>query len=170
MLAVVLGSGVAVWRRQWGAAVLLVLSPILMIQHVRLQALFACIVVVIGGAMLDELRKLQATKQQPAEQPNSGQQTERTMPVVTTRFATATVLVLAVTISLTSLAVVRSWDLVSNRYYMRSAQLSLFGTGLSWWFPHRAVEFLQREQLPGNIFNGYSLGGYLTWQLFPAYP
>ena len=73
------------------------------------------------------------------------------------------------TIAVTSLAGMRSWDLVSNRYYMRSTQLSLFGTGLSWWFPERAVEFLQREQLPANIFNGYSVGGFLTWRLFPSY-
>jgi tetratricopeptide (TPR) repeat protein len=52
---------------------------------------------------------------------------------------------------------------------MRSTQLSLFGTGLSWWYPERAVSFLQRERLPGNVFNGYSLGGYLTWRLFPEY-
>jgi hypothetical protein len=52
---------------------------------------------------------------------------------------------------------------------MRSTQLSLFGTGLSWWYPERAVEFLQREKLPGNVFNGYSLGGFLTWRLFPEY-
>ena len=52
---------------------------------------------------------------------------------------------------------------------MRSAQLSVFGTGLSGWFPERAVDFLQREKLPANVFNGYSLGGYLTWRLFPDY-
>jgi tetratricopeptide (TPR) repeat protein len=52
---------------------------------------------------------------------------------------------------------------------MRSAQLSVFGTGLSGWFPEHAVDFLQREKLTANIFNAYSLGGYLTWRLFPDY-
>ena len=171
LLAAALGTTIAVWRRHWGAAILLVVSAILTIQHVRLQALFACIVVVIGGAMFDdELRTLQAIKQRSEEQPNRGQATARSVPFVTMRLATASVLVLTVTISIASLAIIRSWDLISNRYYMRSAQLALFGTGLSWWFPQRAVEFVQREHLPGNVFNGYSLGGYLTWQLFPAYP
>ncbi len=67
------------------------------------------------------------------------------------------------------MSVVRSVDLISNRYYMRSSQLSLFGTGLSWWYPARAFDFIEREKLPGNIFNGFSLGGYLTWRLFPEY-
>jgi tetratricopeptide (TPR) repeat protein len=58
---------------------------------------------------------------------------------------------------------------MTNRYYLRSSQLSLFGTGLSWWFPERAVDFIQREKLPANIFNTYSLGGYLTWRLSPEY-
>ena len=39
--------------------------------------------------------------------------------------------------------------------------------GLGWWFPQRAAEFIQRENLPGEIFNTYSEGGYLTWKLGP---
>jgi tetratricopeptide (TPR) repeat protein len=31
------------------------------------------------------------------------------------------------------------------------------------------VEFLQREKLPAQVFHSYSLGGFLTWRLFPAY-
>jgi Flp pilus assembly protein TadD len=76
---------------------------------------------------------------------------------------------LILTAAVTGLAGVRSGDLITNRYYLKSAQLSLFGLGLSGWFPERAVDFMQREKLPGNIFNTYSLGGYLTWRL-PGYP
>jgi hypothetical protein len=36
-------------------------------------------------------------------------------------------------------------------------------------FPVEAVEYLQNEQLPGNIFNEYNWGGYLIWNL-PEYP
>ncbi len=74
------------------------------------------------------------------------------------------------TTALTALAGVRCWDLVTNLYYLKSTQLSTFGAGLSWWFPERAFEYIEREKLPANIFNGYSLGGYVTWRLFPNYP
>ncbi len=153
-----LSVGVALWRKQVGATLFLIASAYLAMQHVRLQALFACVVVVVGGAMLDELgphtRRKSLAK---AVTPEVGR----------SRFANAGVLLLTIFVS--GLAVARSSDLISNRYFMRSTQLSWFGTGLSWWFPERAVEFLQREHLPANVFNGYSLGGFLTWRLFPEY-
>ena len=31
------------------------------------------------------------------------------------------------------------------------------------------MNFIEREKLPANLFNGYTLGGHLTWRLFPAY-
>jgi len=77
--------------------------------------------------------------------------------------------VVLLTVMCAGLAGVRSWDLVTDRTYLRSAQLSLFGTGLSWWFPQSAVDFIRREKLPGNMFAPYNLGGYLTWRL-PEYP
>jgi len=145
---------IALWRRQFGAAVVLAGSAYLAIQHVRLQALFACVAVVIGGSLLDEFIGARKTRSShsPVKRPGL-------------RFAALGLLIAA----LASLVALRSYDLVSDRYYLRSSQRSLFGAGLSWWFPERAVDFLQREQLPPNIFNGYSLGGYFTWRLFPAY-
>ena len=163
LLAVFVSAGVALWRKQWGAALLLLAAAYFTMQHVRLQALFACIVVVIGGAILDELQ----TDELPKDDFRKDIQHSPAPPPARTQLATASVLL--VVMALTGLAVVRSSDLISNRYYMRSTQLSLFGTGLSWWYPERAVEFLQREHLPGNVFNGYSLGGFLTWRLFPEY-
>jgi tetratricopeptide (TPR) repeat protein len=149
-----IGAGIAMWRRRPGAAVLLLGSAYVTIQHVRLQALFACVVVVAGGAILQEAWPSLSRRRVPkASQINWGG---------------ASLLLLAAT--LTSLAGIRSWDLITNRYYLRSTQLSLFGTGLSWWFPERAVDFIQREKLPANVFNGYSIGGYLTWRLSPEYP
>ena len=47
--------GIAVWRWQTGAAILLAGSTLLSLQFLRFQGLFACIAVIIGGAMLDEL-------------------------------------------------------------------------------------------------------------------
>jgi tetratricopeptide (TPR) repeat protein len=161
MFAVVVSVCLALWRKRWGAAVLLIAAAYFTLQHVRLQALFACVVAVIGGTLLDDVRSDEPAHNEVRHSP--------AWPFALRRTQLATAGTLLVTIAVTGMAVVRSCDLVSNRYYMRSTQLSLFGTGLSWWYPERAVEFLQRERLPGNVFNGYSLGGFLTWRLFPEY-
>jgi len=71
--------------------------------------------------------------------------------------------------ALTLFVGLRIADLVSDRYYVDSGQLSLFGAGASWWYPERAAKFLTRENLPGNIFHAYNLGGYLTWRIGPQY-
>jgi Tfp pilus assembly protein PilF len=171
MLAVFVSAGVAPWRKRWGAAVLLIAAAYLTMQHVRLQALFACIVVVIGGTLLDGLHNNQVQNDELHDADPRSSKFRRSSAAPSSRRPTlvATAVTLLVTLTLTALALVRSGDLISNRYYMRSTQLSLFGAGLSWWYPERAVEFLQREHLPGNVFNGYSLGGFLTWRLYPDY-
>src|SRR5208282_5021565 len=71
---------------------------------------------------------------------------------------------------LLAFAGVRVADLVTDRYYLWSAQITLFGTGASWWFPDQAIKFLHDERLPGNLFGDYNLGGYLTWRAGPQYP
>ena len=157
-------AGIALWRKQWGVAVLLLGSAYLTLQHLRFQALFACVAVVIGGSVLQEV--FQDRKAPPPLTPAT--YSKRTVSKQEHReWAGAPVLLL--TVLLTSLAALRSCDLVTNRCYLRSSQLSLFGTGLSWWFPERAIDFIHREKLPANIFNTYSLGGYLTWRLSPEY-
>ncbi len=45
-----------------------------------------------------------------------------------------------------------------------------FGAGAASWFPSRAAAFIRRQQLPGNIFEDYELGGYEAWSLGPKYP
>jgi Tfp pilus assembly protein PilF len=164
LVAVLVSICIALWRKQLGAAVVLIAAAYLTLQHVRLQALFASVAVVVGGAMLDELRAWRRTSISPAE---SRGHPQLTAPAANTPAFTVCIFV---TVAAVMLAGIRSRDLISNRYYMRSTQLSEFGTGLSWWFPEHAVEFLEGEQLPGNVFNGYSVGGFLTWRLFPAYP
>jgi hypothetical protein len=37
-------------------------------------------------------------------------------------------------------------------------------------YPAHAVDFIQREQPPGPLFNSYNWGGYLIWRLWPEYP
>jgi hypothetical protein len=68
-----------------------------------------------------------------------------------------------------ALACFRSVDLATDRSYLASTDLGSFGTGLSWWFPERAAAFLEREKIPGKIFNTYNEGGYFTWSLGSKY-
>ena len=169
MIAAVLGTALAIWRKQLGCALLLAGSAVLAVQHVRLQALFACVVVMVGGSNIDEFaRATFQSCEKNIHTPRAKNAREMGHPSRVPRFNAAASLVLLG--ALVFLIGVRCVDLVSNRYYLRSNQLASFGTGLSWWFPERAVDFVEREKLPANIFNGYSLGGYLTWRLFPAYP
>ncbi len=155
MAAATAGACIALWRRQFGAAVLLLASAYFAFQHVRLQAVFACMVVVIAGSLMNELwiefeahLRLRSTSQR-------------------TNFSIYSLSVASVLII--GLVAIRSSDLVSNRFYMRSAQRSWFGAGLSWWYPERAFDFLRREKLPANVFTPFSLGGFATWRLFPEY-
>ena len=148
---------VAVWRERWGAAILLCASAYLAFQHVRLQALMACVTVIVGGALLDESRIEESWSDWIALRD----------PLASARLRSAATAVVAVALAV--LAGVRSVDLITNRVYLRSNQLALFGSGISWWYPERAVDFVQREKPPAQMFNGYTLGGYLGWRLFPAY-
>jgi tetratricopeptide (TPR) repeat protein len=66
---------------------------------------------------------------------------------------------------LAALAMVRSDDLVR----IHPSSFSTFGAGLSWWFPERAAEFIERQNLPGEIFNTYIDGGYIAWRLGPKH-
>jgi len=160
VIAAAFAGFIALWRKEWGAACILAGSICLAFQHVRFQALFACVVIVIGGAILEEFWRGFAA---PLVRK------ERVHQQVSALSKLESIGVSAILIACLALGGVRSCDLISNRYYLRSNELALFGTGLSWWFPERAVDFLEREKLPGNVFNGYALGGYLEWRLFPAY-
>ncbi len=155
LLLIVAGVAVvvAVARRQLGAAVLLIGASTLAIRHMRFQALFSVMVVIIAGAVLT--------------------------PMITTlreRIGDARICsMLAVTaVSLfVFVACLRSADLVTNRFYMGSTDLvsvgASFGTGLNWLFPEDAAAFIERENLPGQIFNSYNEGGYIIWRLGPKY-
>jgi Tfp pilus assembly protein PilF len=160
--AAVAAIALALWRRQFGAALILAAATYFAFQHVRLQALFACVVVVIAAPFLAQPITQLITKDQAG---HAGLMAESWISNLQWRTAAASLLSLL----LFALASVRSYDLISNTEYMRSNQLALFGSGISWWFPARALEFLKREKLPSQIFNTYALGGYLTWKTFPDY-
>jgi len=149
LLAVAFLAGViALFRTQFGAAIILLAASYAPFRHVRMGAVFACIVAVIAApVLLDAIIRAGSWIRAPR---------------LRWALASAVVTLFAV------LAFARSADLVTNRFYFGStAQLSTFGTGLSWWFPQRAAEFIARESLPGEIFNSYGEGGYLSWKLGP---
>jgi tetratricopeptide (TPR) repeat protein len=139
-------------RRNYGAALLLAGAAAAGIHAYRLQAMFACVVVVVAGSVLnDGLETIVGRVQRP------GGNTQIAMQAVAW-----------VCVGFVALAAVRSFDLVTNRYYANSLPFE-FGTGLSWWYPERALAFVEREHVPGNVFNTMVAGGYVAWRL-PEYP
>ena len=146
-------------RKEIGPAVLLVVGAYASLEHLRLQALFAIIVCVVAGSVFTRFERHAAAVSEHAEAKRSD-----SMPRSRkfSEWAAVGLLVL--------LATGRVADLITDRYYLWSDQITLFGTGPSWWFPERATQFLREQHLPGNVFGDYGLGGYLTWRLGPEYP
>jgi len=153
LFVAVIAVVVATARRQLGAAALLVGASALTIRHMRFQALFSVIVVIIAGSVLAPMLTALSKK------------------IADSRICS--ILAVATVSLLIMLACLRSADLVSNRIYLGSTDLvsvgASFGTGLNWWFPENAAAFIERENLPGEIFNDYNEGGYITWRLGPKY-
>jgi len=146
LLVIVIVAGLAALpQRRPGAAILLVGALYQTIRHIRMEALTACVVVVVGGSIL--------TATVP--------QIRLWVPNQRTRLLLAT----AAVVMIAALAFVRVADVVTSRIYLASGSRSVFGTGLASCFPQRAAEFVERENLPGEIFNSYDEGGYLVWQL-----
>jgi len=144
----VLAAVIALSQRQWAAAIILLASSYAPFRHVRMESIFGCVVVVVAGPILTSALVRCGFRIRP--------------PRLRLIFVGATILCFAV------LVCARSADLVTNRFYFGgSPQLSTFGTGLSWWFPRRAAEFIERENLPGEVFNTYGAGGYDSWKLGP---
>ena len=142
-------------------AVLLAGATYLSLAHLRYQGLFACLAVTLGGTVLSGV--------------TLPEWSARTRRIIDSRLGHGSLgsLGLARLVLLAGmllLVMIRGADLAWNRYYLFAGQTSLFGPGVSWWYPERATAFLLRERLPGNIFNDYNLGGYLTWRIGPAYP
>ena len=154
---------IAVWQKRFGPAIVLAAGAYLSLQHIRMQALFAILVVIICGEILSEFaRAIEAAEAgRSKDGAESGQMRAPGRYSHGLEFLGAAVLAL--------LGVIRGADLVSNRYYLDSEQLALFGAGASWWYPERAAAFVEREHLPRNIFHDYGQGGYLVWRIGPRY-
>jgi len=152
----------AAYRRAFVPPLLLGASVYAVIHALRMKAAFASVVVVIGGSIL-------ADAIGPGWVQSVLQRVVQRIPALrAVRTGAVTFLLLAVAAGFTA---VRVFDLVTNRYYLKTPQqFTEFGAGESYWYPEEAAAFVLREQLPGNIFNDYSSGGFVAWALSPEYP
>jgi tetratricopeptide (TPR) repeat protein len=153
---------VCIWKLRPGPAILLAALLYESIAHVRFQAVFAVLVVVLGGSLLPALAEFFPVRQAPAAK-------DKESPPLQFINASPRALGWVVVILFAVLACIRSYDLVSNRYYIESGQLHFFGPGESWWFPERAMDVLEREHLPANLFHPYDMGGFLTFRVGEKY-
>src|SRR5579862_3333159 len=154
---------VCLWKKRFGPAVLLAGALYESVKHIRFQAILAVFVVVIGGAVLPHLSELFTWFRTAAVEAQEGR-------VSMAKWRNSPVLAVSIVAVFALFTGVRSYDLVSNKYYLDAGQTMFFGAGESWWFPERAMEFLEREKLPANLFHDYNVGGYLTWRVGERYP
>jgi tetratricopeptide (TPR) repeat protein len=141
-------AAMALYRRQFANALLLAGAAYLSVEHLRFQALFAIAVIVIAGEVFSH----------PLPSPFSLDRTT----VRNIAPAAAAVIIAA-------LALLHIADTIDNRSYLANGELSSFGAGLSWWYPQGAAQFIESNALPGQLFNDYNSGGYLTLRLGPQY-
>jgi len=157
--AAVVASIVALKRKEVAPAALVLGCAYLSVRHVRFQALFAIVVIVVAAPFLTGWFRQETTTEASGAKPREAARR---------RLATA------LTALLVGLGVLLMWiwayGLVSDRAYLLAGEDALFGAGLSKSYPENAAEFILRERLPGNIFNDYDLGGYLVFRLGPQYP
>jgi hypothetical protein len=147
---------VALLRRQAGAALLLVGAALLGVRHIRFQALFGLVVVVIAGSVLTAA--LEALVVRLGRGAGATADT-RIRSILAAGAACFVVL----------LVCVWSADVVSGRTYLDKTSVVSFGTGLGWWFPEGGAAFVERENLPGRLFNSYNEGGFVMWRLGLGY-
>lgn len=147
----------ALARRRFVPALLLAGAIYLVIHAIRMEASFATITVVIGGTVLSQALCSVYEKR------------------IATRFQGSVKSKALVAIALggviACLVVVRSFDLVTNRFYLRTPfAFSIFGAGQSLWQPEQAADFVLKEKLPRNLFHDFNSGGFVVWKLSPEYP
>jgi tetratricopeptide (TPR) repeat protein len=165
VVAVVVG-GLFLWKRQLGPAVIVFVALYGGLAHARYMGMFAITIATLGGPLLSELFVIGK---------NSGSSSaaatrEETRRIPQTPFRVPEAMAILVTLVFCSVALLHIADFVSSRTYVVFNADWRFGAGESSWFPERAAAFIRREQLPGNIFEEYALGGYAAWSLGPQYP
>lgn len=142
-----------IWQRRFGSALVLAAAGWLTLQHVRYDALFACLAVVIGAAAYEEAL-LSVAERQSAE----------------TTLRRRDVLLVAAAVIAVFFVGLRSYDFLSNRYYLSRMEGPLFGVGLSPSYPRAAARAMLSHHFPREILNDYSTGGYWLWTLGTEYP
>ncbi len=159
LLALVL-VGLFLWRRQLGTAVITFVALYFGLAHARYMAIFAITIATLGGPLLSEIFVTDSNK-------SSTGSTERTARPL---FRVPGAIAIIVVVAFCGVALLHIADFVSSRTYVVFDSDWRFGAGQSSWFPASAAAFIQREQLPRNIFEEYALGGYVAWTLGPQYP
>ncbi|MGB8013059.1 MAG: tetratricopeptide repeat protein [Terriglobales bacterium] len=158
LLVAVILVGLFLWKRKLGAAVIVLAALYSTLAHARYMGLFVIAVVTLGGPFLSEICAISGDSASEAG--------KATPPLLRVPRAMA----LFVTLVFCGVALLHIADYVSSRTYVVFNADWRFGAGESSWFPERAASFIRREQLPGNIFEEYALGGYVAWSLGPQYP
>jgi tetratricopeptide (TPR) repeat protein len=130
------------WRKRVGPALVLVTAILVYLQHQRMEGPCIVLICLIGGSLL----------------------TGATTSWHRTNFAPFVAALFMV------LVAVRSFDLTTNRSYLGSGDVTLFGPGQSWWLPERATGFLLQSRLPAQLFSSFNLGSYLVWRVGEHYP
>ncbi|HVP00065.1 MAG TPA: tetratricopeptide repeat protein [Bryobacteraceae bacterium] len=149
LLFLILAVSIAVTRWQPGAAILMAAAVFFPLRHERFTALFSIVLVVVAGAVLTPFaRNLWSKLNRPQLGP---------------------VLASVTCVPLLWLAGSRTIHRITDRTYLTGTNLMSFGSGLSWWFPEAAADFVESENLPGQVFSGSNEGGYLAWRLGPKY-
>ncbi len=159
LLALVL-VGLFLWKRQLGPAVIAFVALYFGLAHARYMALFVITIATLGGPLLSEIFVING------KSASTGEAGETSRPL----FRIPDTVAMIVIVAFCGVALLHIADYVSSRTYVVFNSDWRFGAGQSSWFPARAAAFIQREQLPGNIFEEYALGGYAAWALGPQYP
>lgn len=147
----------AIVYRKFAAALIVALAFYACLLHVRFLAMFAIAIVMLGGTLFTMASGSGDSQQ---ESPSSPRVLWRPPLVVAIGFI----------IAVSTVACIHIVDYVSNRSYVVFAAPFRFGAGESLWFPERAATFIERENLPGNIFEPFAVGGFAAFRLGPKYP
>ncbi len=149
LIIAVLAIPIALLRRQLGATIFLAAATCFPLRHMRFTAMFAVVAVIVAGGVLTPL--LNELKPRFAS--------SRLRPIAA----------VALLVPLLLLAATRSRSLWTDNAYLAGTNLVSFGTGLSWWFPQRAADFVERENVPGQIFSSIEEGAFMAFRLGPKY-
>jgi tetratricopeptide (TPR) repeat protein len=170
LLVAVILVGLFLWKRQLGGALVALVALYSGLAHARYMGLFVITITTLAGPLLTEIFSIisdsRSSSTAEARQESGKKVGETTQPLVRVSEGVATLIPLV----LCGVTLLHIADFVSSRTYVVFNADWRFGAGESSWFPERAAAFIRREQLPGNIFEEYALGGYAAWSLGPHYP